>query len=167
MAGLGGKLNFVSTLGEGSRFFFTLMLPIATLEPAPAELVALPSLQGIRILLVDDDEINCLLGKTLLEAEGWNVRVAGSGQEALHQMRQHAFDQVLMDVSMPGMDGYETTRRIRADKHYQHLIPIIGLTAHAIAGERERCLAAGMDDYLSKPFDIDDLVSVVQRSTNR
>ena len=167
VAGLGGKLNFVSTLSEGSRFFFTLMLPIATLEPAPAELVALPSLQGIRILLVDDDEINCLLGKTLLEAKGWNVRVAGSGQEALHQMRQHAFDQVLMDVSMPGMDGYETTRRIRADKHYQHLIPIIGLTAHAIAGERERCLAAGMDDYLSKPFDIDDLVSVVQRFTNR
>ncbi|MGB3917947.1 MAG: response regulator, partial [Thiothrix litoralis] len=80
----------------------------------------------------------------------------------LQLLEKYAFDLVFMDVSMPGMDGYETTQRIRSDSRFVSL-PVIALTAHAIVGERERCLAAGMDDYLTKPFEIEQLQIVILR----
>lgn len=82
--------------------------------------------------------------------------VAGSGKDVLQQLEEKTFDLIFMDVSMPDMDGYETTRRLRADQRFIHL-PVVALTAHAIAGERERCLEAGMDDYLTKPFKMEQL----------
>ena len=116
------------------------------------------------ILLVDDDPLNRFFGQELLQKLGINAATADSGAEAIQQLQQHTFDLVLMDVSMPGMDGYETTQRIRYDSRFTDL-PIIALTAHAIAGERERCLAAGMNDYLTKPFALDEICAIIYQWT--
>ena len=97
----------------------------------------------------------------MLERLGIQATVANSGQAALQQLPQQAFDLVLMDISMPEMDGYATTQAIR-HAGYQH-IPIIAVTAHAIEGERERCHAAGMNGYLSKPFNLAALHSILCR----
>lgn len=104
------------------------------------------------MLLIDDDILNCYLAELMLERLGVKATVVNSGQAALQQVAQHTFDLVMMDVSMPDMDGYATTRHIRNAGHTA--LPIIAVTAHAIEGERERCLAAGMNDYLTKPFDL-------------
>ncbi|MEZ5453504.1 MAG: response regulator [Thiothrix sp.] len=176
---MGGKLELESSLGKGSRFFFTLVFaeppvveetpPILPLsgEGNPCTAVATTSCfspdkgrlgggsskgRSFHILLVDDDEMNRFFGRELLNTLGVTTTVADSGAEAIQQLRQRPLDLIFMDVSMPEMDGYETTRRIRADPRFAKL-PIIALTAHAIAGERERCLAAGMNDYLTKPLE--------------
>lgn len=152
---MGGELELESTPEQGSRFFFTLDLPIAASETPPLTLPVAEDkkdLSGYRVLLVDDDEVNCYLGERMLERLGIKATVADSGKAALQQLEQHPFDLVMMDVSMPDMDGYTATRHIRNAGHTQ--LPIIAVTAHAIEGERERCLAAGMNDYLTKPFNL-------------
>ncbi|CAA6807713.1 MAG: Integral membrane sensor hybrid histidine kinase, partial [uncultured Thiotrichaceae bacterium] len=115
---------------------------------------------GIRLLMVDDDPLNQFVNQKLLSLHGAEVQLAGSGVEAIRKLQEQTFDAVLMDVSMPVLDGYETTRQIRANKNIP-ACPVIALTAHVVSGERERCLSAGMDDYLSKPFEIEELVDVV------
>lgn len=152
---MGGELELESTPEQGSRFFFTLDLPIAASETPPLTLPVAEDkkdLSGYRVLLVDDDEVNCYLGERMLERLGIKATVADSGKAALQQLEQHPFDLVMMDVSMPDMDGYTATRHIRNAGHTQ--LPVIAVTAHAIEGERERCLAAGMNDYLTKPFNL-------------
>lgn len=152
---MGGELELESIPEQGSRFFFTLNLPIAASETPPLTLPVAEDkkdLSGYRVLLVDDDEMNCYLGERMLQRLGIKATVADSGKVALQQLEQHPFDLVMMDVSMPDMDGYTTTRHIRNAGHTQLLI--IAVTAHAIEGERERCLAAGMNDYLTKPFNL-------------
>ena len=152
---MGGELELESTPEQGSRFFFTLDLPIAASETPPLTLPIAEDkkdLSGYRVLLVDDDEMNCYLGERMLERLGIKATVADSGKAALQQLEQHPFDLAMMDVSMPDMDGYTATRHIRSAGHTQ--LPIIAVTAHAIEGERERCLAAGMNDYLTKPFNL-------------
>ncbi|MGB1255312.1 MAG: response regulator [Thiolinea sp.] len=119
-------------------------------------------LSGMKVLLVDDGELNLIIGEQLLNLQGAEVTLAQSGQKALALLTEQPFDLVLMDISMPDMDGYETTRRIRQDANLRAL-PVIALTAHAIHGERERCLNVGMNDYLSKPFQIKTLLEVIQR----
>lgn len=110
------------------------------------------------VLLVEDYKANVLVATALLDEFGYTYTVAGNGQEALHLIKSQSFDLVLMDVQMPGIDGFEATHFIRqweketGGKH----IPVIGMTAHALAGDRERCLNAGMDDYIAKPFHPDD-----------
>lgn len=120
------------------------------------------SLEGFRVLLVDDEEMNRFFGGKLIASLGVDVEVAGSGEATLQLLERQPFDLVFMDVSMPGMDGYETTRRIRADPRFADLL-VIALTAHAVIGERERCLAAGMDDYLTKPFEVEALERAIYR----
>ena len=110
--------------------------------------------------MVDDDEMNRFFGKKLLSLLGVEAALAESGDEVLYLLKTQPFDLIFMDVSMPGMDGYETTRRIRQDGSHDNLV-IVALTAHAITGERERCLAAGMNDYLSKPFDLEDIQRIL------
>jgi signal transduction histidine kinase len=154
---MGGELELESVPEQGSRLFFTLDLPTVE-EASPARFsTALDDLagQGFSVLLVDDDEMNGYLGERMLQRLGVSVTVAASGQAALDWLPQHPFDLVMMDVSMPEMDGYTTTRRIR-EAGYTYL-PIIAVTAHAIEGEWERCRAAGMDGYLTKPFDLSGL----------
>ena len=162
---MGGQLLVESELGKGSKFYFSLELPLAPVtkiapvsKPSDKE----ESLAGLRVLLVDDDEMNRFFGERLLQTFGVDVTLAESGSIALEHVRNEVFDVVLMDVSMPEMNGYETTQHIRQNNNLDNL-PIIALTAHAIAGEKERCLAAGMNDYLSKPFELSELKATIAR----
>lgn len=117
----------------------------------------------LRVLLAEDNHVNQLLAKRLLEQRGHKVTVAQNGLEALARLETAAFDVVLMDVQMPEMDGFEATRCIRAkEQSLQHRLPIIALTTHAMKGDADRCLAAGMDAYLSKPIQSAELYSVLE-----
>jgi len=117
----------------------------------------------LRVLLAEDNLVNQKVTSRLLERCGHEVVCASSGQEALSLLdREGPFGVVLMDVQMPEMDGFEATRRIRREPGHAHL-PVIALTAHAMKGDRERCLAAGMDDYLTKPVQVRELQQVVDR----
>jgi signal transduction histidine kinase/CheY-like chemotaxis protein len=160
-----GELKVESNQGQGSRFFFTLVFPLQEVLPEAETITKiLPStfFTKLHILLVDDDEMNRFFGSKIIKILGVQVETAESGQDALNRIDTTAFDLVFMDVSMPDMDGYETTRRLRADHRFINL-PIVALTAHAIAGERERCLAAGMNDYLTKPFEVEQLQMMIQQ----
>lgn len=129
--------------------------PLATPPPATAKGRA-------RILLVEDNPVNQLVAKGMLAKLGCQVELATQGVDALARLEEEAFDLVLMDCNMPVMDGYEATRRIRERGHWPGL-PIVALTANAMPEERDRCRAAGMDDYLAKPFRREDLLAVVDR----
>ncbi len=131
------------------------LLPERALAAAVAD-------RALRILLAEDNPVNQLVATRMLQKLGHSVTTAGDGHEALLALDRGAFDLVLMDVQMPGMDGFECTRCIRSERPVPHL-PIVALTAHAMAGDRERCLAAGMDDYLSKPIRQEDLLSLFTR----
>lgn len=166
---MGGSLTLESAINQGSRFFFSLTFAQHAMTDThsanthdPVEKTS-TSLDHYRILLVDDDEMNRFFGRELIASLGVHIDVADCGAQALAKLRSQRFDLVFMDVSMPTMDGYETTRRIRHDLQQTHL-PVIALTAHAIAGERERCLQAGMNDYLTKPFDIVQLEQALQNT---
>ncbi|MHB8898965.1 MAG: response regulator [Thermoguttaceae bacterium] len=127
-------------------------------EPAAAPAAQPRHFAACRILLAEDSLVNQKLAVALLERQGHRVTVAGTGRDAVAAMESHAFDLVLMDVQMPEMDGLEATARIRAcEKGTGRHVPIIAMTAHALKGDRELCLAAGMDDYLSKPIRTQEL----------
>ena len=113
-----------------------------------------------KVLLVEDNSINQQVAKELLENLGLLVFIASNGEEAIKRVQQTDYDIVFMDIQMPGIDGFEVTRYIRNNLQNTY-IPIIAMTAHALAGDRERCLAAGMDDYLSKPIDPDRLSRMI------
>ena len=120
------------------------------------------ALQGKRVLIVDDDVRNVFALTSALEAHGMDVRYAENGREALEQLQADAdVDLVLMDVMMPELDGYETTRVIRATPELEHL-PVIALTAKAMQGDRDKSIAAGASDYVTKPVDIDQLISLMR-----
>ena len=119
-------------------------------------------LAGVRILLVDDNPINQELACDLLEGAGIVVTVAGDGREALAALESGRFDAVLMDCQMPVMDGYEATRALRLRPGMAHL-PVIAMTANAMAGERDKVLAAGMNDYVAKPIQVDELFATLAR----
>jgi two-component system sensor histidine kinase/response regulator len=120
------------------------------------------AIRGSRILLVEDNDINQQVARQILETAGGEVTVAGNGKEALEKARTAEFDAVLMDIQMPVMDGYEATKRIRQIDGL-HTLPIIAMTAHAMKKDREKCLAAGMNDYVSKPVVPDDLYAVLSK----
>lgn len=115
-----------------------------------------------RVLLVEDNPVNQLVAKGMLSKQGLQVTLANNGEQALERLHEEAVDLVLMDCNMPVMDGYEASRRIRANQAWQHL-PIIALTANALSEERERCLAAGMNDYLAKPFRREELLALLDQ----
>jgi len=124
------------------------------------------SLRGLRVLLVEDNEINQQVAAELLGSVGIEVTIAGNGREAVERVVESATpfdgDAILMDLQMPEMDGFEATREIRADPRFREL-PIIAMTAHALVEERERCLAAGMNDHVTKPIDPDVLFVTIGR----
>ncbi len=122
--------------------------------------------RSLRILLAEDNLINRKLAKALLSKRGWQVTSVGDGQEVLDLLGKETFDLVLMDVQMPAMDGYEATRRIRLlERENGGHLPIIAMTAHAMKGDRDKCLEAGMDDYVSKPIKAGALFQAVARQT--
>jgi CheY-like chemotaxis protein len=117
-----------------------------------------------RILLAEDNPVNQRLVERLLRKHGYATTVAGNGVEALSAMERQDFDLVLMDVQMPEMDGFEATRAIRAgEQPRQTHIPIVALTAHAMKGDRERCLECGMDSYVEKPIRSEELLATIDR----
>ena len=127
---------------------------------------------SLRILVAEDNAVNQKLVARLLEKRGHSVKVVANGREALDSLEQESYDLVLMDVQMPEMDGFEATGELRKREKQTGLhTPIIALTAHAMKGDRERCLEAGMDGYLSKPIraqELDDLLenSIKQRAAD-
>jgi CheY-like chemotaxis protein len=128
--------------------------------PEPAKSAA----ASLRILLTEDNLINQRVASTLLQREGHEVFIANNGLEALRALEERAFDLILMDVQMPQMDGLEATAAIRRlEKGSRTRIPIIAMTAHAMADDRDRCLAAGMDSYVSKPIDIHTLLETIEQ----
>jgi two-component system sensor histidine kinase/response regulator len=119
--------------------------------------------EALRILLAEDDPQNRAMIRVVLEDAGYHVDVVENGVEVVEAVSVGEYDVVLMDVSMPVMDGLEATRRIRAFSGSLGSIPIVALTAYAMAGDRERYLGLGVTDYLSKPMHIADLIDVVER----
>ena len=166
---LGGSLEAASQLGQGTLFSFHLILDEAARDacpdgpdrgracPVPSQVPDTPPLAGARILLVEDNAINQQVARENLRRFGATVDVAGHGGEAVDMVRSRPYDVVLMDVQMPVMDGLAATRYIR-DLPGLAELPIVALTAHALAEDRDRCLAAGMNDYLTKPIDPDRLL---------
>ena len=118
-----------------------------------------------RILLVEDNEANLLMTQDYLESYGYQVIPARDGDEALTMMDENPPDLVLMDIQMPGMDGFEVLRRIRLQPRFAS-VPIIALTALAMPGDRERCLKAGADEYLSKPVELKFLLYAIEKFTD-
>jgi two-component system, sensor histidine kinase and response regulator len=118
----------------------------------------------LRVLLAEDNAVNQTLAVRILEKRGYGVRVAGNGREALAALQKEEFDLILMDVQMPEMDGFETTAAIRLrEKGSGKRMPIVAMTAHALKGDEERCLAAGMDAYVSKPIRTNELFATIER----
>ncbi|MBT0959715.1 PAS domain S-box protein [Denitromonas iodatirespirans] len=161
-----GHITVDSTPGQGSRFCFEAPFAVADAAappPAPMCSTVTAALAGMRVLLVEDNPLNQQLACELLEEVGVEVWVADDGQAALARLEaEAAFDVVLMDIQMPRMDGYTATRRLRGDPRFCRL-PVIAMTAHALAEERARCVAVGMDDFLTKPVEPQALYEVLAR----
>jgi PAS domain S-box-containing protein len=161
---MGGLVRLESELGEGTSMYFCLPLgseAVAGEEPGYSSVDAVASARGGRVLVVEDNRPNMIMTRSLLEKLGFKVTCADNGAQALRilAVTQEPFDCLLMDVQMPNMDGLEATRRIRAGAGgiSGDDVPIVALTAHAMEGDREVVLKAGMDDYLPKPVDMAEL----------
>jgi signal transduction histidine kinase/DNA-binding response OmpR family regulator len=165
---MNGDIDVVSEYGKGSTFIFSVNLPIAPLESVKksveksATLPVNPHYQGQRILLVEDNEINQQVAMELLTTIGLTVTIANNGQEGLTFALEQPFDLILMDIQMPIMDGLTATKLIRLESPLKD-IPIIAMTAHAMQGDREKSLAAGMNDHLTKPIALNKLVKMLNK----
>jgi CheY-like chemotaxis protein len=172
---MGGSLHLDSTPGEGTRV--RVVLPFAAAQDEPAEAVASEPeavetvdeavLAGARVLLVEDSPTNRMIVETQLRNSGCDVTAANDGREAVTACDGSPFDLILMDCRMPGMDGFEATQAIRSSENTNRNTPIIALTANNMPGDRDRCLAAGMDYFLAKPFTRDELVAAMARELAR
>ena len=135
------------------------------IEPYRQQLVhsgTIEKLFGAVVLLVEDHEINQMVATEILKSMGIEVVLAQNGLEAIEKVSQQTFNAVLMDIQMPGMDGYEATRRIRSDSRFSaEKLPIIAMTAHALSGEREKALKAGLNDYIAKPIDVVQFTNIL------
>jgi TMAO reductase system sensor TorS len=162
-----GELGIESNVGEGSRFWFVVPLGVSqeslqTLSSKPQ--VEKQKLTG-RVLLVEDNPVNQMVARKMLEKLGLDSILAANGQQALDVLEKEMVDAVLMDCQMPEMDGFEATRQFRQREQASgaNTLPVIAMTANVMEGDRERCLQAGMDDYLGKPVRMDELESTLRR----
>ena len=168
---MGGALELESAPGQGSRFFFTLPLPPAP-QPLPAAAASQPAASNharLRILLAEDNAVNRRAVERLLERLGHEVRSVGDGEQAVAEAFRAQWDLILMDVQMPKMDGLEATRRLRQQEARagRRRCRVVGLTAHTLAEDVQRCLDAGMDACLAKPFHLEDLRRLVGQQPAR
>ncbi|MGD0196400.1 MAG: ATP-binding protein [Solirubrobacteraceae bacterium] len=159
---MGGEIGATSEAGIGSTFWFEIVLPAAaTSDPLQPERQGLGARTGPSpadaatrkqvILVADDDPVNQIIAANMIEKIGFQADLASNGHEAVAAAERTRYAAILMDCQMPGMDGYEATRQIRRRENGHAHVPIIALTAYKLPGDREKCLAAGMDDYLNKP----------------
>ncbi|VWX35003.1 Sensory box histidine kinase/response regulator [Limnobacter sp. 130] len=168
---MGGQVHMQSKPNQGTEVVFTLKLAVqlpidsAAVEPAAGPIFAAPAVAKFRgiILVVEDAAMNQMVVCKVLERLGLESKIANNGQEALDLLAKESFDLVLMDGQMPVMDGYEATKLIRSGTvpGINKNIPVVALTAHAMVGEDQKCLDAGMNDYLSKPLERDKLINVL------
>jgi signal transduction histidine kinase/HPt (histidine-containing phosphotransfer) domain-containing protein/ActR/RegA family two-component response regulator len=163
VAAMGGEIGIRSAPGQGSTFWFTVTLPRGSDEvPAGPASIATP-VAPLRVLVAEDNRLNQQVALGLLQRQGHQVDVVADGRAAVEAVRAGAYDVVLMDVHMPGMDGLEATREIRRLPGDTGRVPVIALTASVMRGETEQCLAAGMDALLPKPIDPIALATVLSR----
>jgi len=168
---MGGDIWFESQPRQGTRFYFTLPLdPPKKSDLSPTQtdygsgpLEEIPLGHGKRILVAEDEYINKILIRTLLKQAGYHVTVVSNGREAVEAWRGGFFECILMDIQMPDMDGYEAVDRIRQAERGEAHIPIIAMTAHALRSDRQKCLDAGMDDYVAKPIDGNAVLHLLRR----
>ncbi len=163
---MGGSIGLESEVGRGSRFAFTISLAVPECEEEPAELretIPTSAQHPLRILLAEDNVVNRKYAARLLEGQGHQVSIATNGTEVLRAVSTQVFDIVLMDVQMPDMDGLEATRAIRErERQTGGHLPILAMTAHAMKGDEEICLAAGMDGFVTKPVRRRELLVRIQ-----
>jgi signal transduction histidine kinase/ActR/RegA family two-component response regulator len=164
---MGGQVTAESCVGHGSTFRLELNLPLAApsavVDVAAVATPEVAVLNGLRVLLAEDNVFNQKVAQMTLNRLGCRLDTVANGTEAVRMMREFPYDLVLMDCQMPEMDGYAATGLIRQLEGPAAAVPIIAMTAHAMPGDRDRCLASGMDDYLSKPVRADDLRDVLLR----
>ncbi len=165
-----GTLAYCSEPGRGTEAHLTLWLPLSSrrLRPEPGRTESPERVQGARVLVVEDEPVNRMAVTLILKKLGMSPTAAENGQAALLALGRQEFDCVLMDIQMPGMDGLEVTRHIRAAKPgtWSPSIPVLALTAHAMKGDQERFLAAGMDGYIAKPVDMEELRRAIEAALN-
>jgi CheY-like chemotaxis protein len=166
---MGGRIWFESEIGKGSTFHFTVRADavgsqskIAPQAPTPGDKPK--AAKDLRILLAEDNPVNRKMAVLMLKKLGYEADSVANGREVLQALERQSYDLILMDVQMPDMDGLETTKEIR------RLWPsngprILALTAHAVAGDREKCLDAGMDGYLCKPINLEKLKAALNRES--
>jgi CheY-like chemotaxis protein len=161
---MGGGIGVASRPGKGSAFWFTVVLKKQpghqfNLAPRPDEI------HGKRVLIVEDNLVNQKLATAILKKLGYQADIAGNGREAVEALETTRYRVVLMDCQMPEMDGYEATAKIRdpESRVLDHGVPVVAMTAHAMKGDREKCIAAGMDDYLTKPINPQKLSEMLDR----
>ncbi len=165
----GGKINVKSKLGKGSSFYFTLTYEIADYNEKTQidkknkeKITPLIGYQDYNILVVEDNKLNQIVSKSILTKYKFNIEICENGQEAVDILKNKHFDVILLDLHMPVMDGYEAAKYIRNNLKLN--TPIIALTAAAIKNEKEKCLNIGMNDYISKPFKPDELITKIENA---
>ena len=161
-----GSIKVTSKLNKGSVFSFNITFAILNnniiKDKQFAELERVDKdYSNYNLLVVEDNRMNQIIAKSILEKSGFNVDLSADGEIAINMMASKKYDLILLDLHMPNMDGYETTRFLR--KEQKNNIPIIALTAAAVIGEREKCINSGMNDYLSKPFQPKELISIIDK----
>jgi two-component system, sensor histidine kinase and response regulator len=160
---LNGRIRLSSEPGKGSRFSFTILAKPAPHKATPAFAEALPRLADkypLRILLAEDNPINRQLAVMILDKMGYSCGIAENGKEVLDQLQKEPFDLIFMDIQMPEMDGLEATRHIRRGRGRQPVI--IAMTANTTRKDRDDCLTEGMNDFLSKPVHLDELIRMME-----
>lgn len=164
---MGGHIDCVSDSGKGSTFIITLPLALDLSEKPEIEEKVKADIAGLHLLVAEDNELNMEIAEFLLENAGATITKAMNGEEALRlfgEAKEGTYDAILMDVMMPVMDGIAATRAIRAlPRADAKTIPIIAMTANAFAEDRERVLAAGMNEHLAKPLDTALLIETIAR----
>ena len=161
---MGGEIQLNSEEGKGSTFAFSISAPESADAPStlPKKAALQPNLLGKHILLVEDNAINRQVISKMLEPTKAVVVMAEDGIKALDVLKEQSFDLILMDCQMPNMDGYECTRTIRVmELKTGWRVPIVAITANAYEEDKQRCLIAGMDDFIAKPINSDDLYTVI------
>ena len=167
---MGGTIEVSSVKGEGSTFVVTIPFDIAEEPMRPENAKESHSIEGLHVLLIEDNDLNIEIARTLLEDKGARVTCAHDGAEGLERYQgcpPHTFDAILTDIMMPVMDGFDATRAIRRSGRADALtVPIIAMTANAFAEDEQKCLEAGMNAHLAKPINMESVVSVISRCVN-